>query len=59
MTAFESGANARRRDELRTANPYPKDSSEWIAWDMGWLDLDQHFKDRDDCLDFLYRTLAQ
>jgi hypothetical protein len=47
---WNDGWKARQRGEPEACNPYQYGSDDWEAWRGGWLDLDQHEKDKDEAM---------
>jgi hypothetical protein len=50
--AWDAGFAARRHDDPMSANPYPMLSEAWLEWGKGWLSLDQHYRNRDECFEW-------
>lgn len=51
-TPYDEGFHARQKDEPATANPYRVGSIDRRKWREGWLDLDHHFRTRDECIEW-------
>jgi hypothetical protein len=50
MTTWDDGWHARQRGEPEARNPHQYGSEAWEAWRDGWIDLDQHQKNKDEAL---------
>lgn len=50
MTPYDEGFKACQRGEPFTANPHRPGSPAWREWSVGWTDLDEHIKVRDEAL---------
>lgn len=50
--AYMRGKQAWREDVPIASNPYTKGSREWKLWCEGWSDLEEHFNERNLCIEW-------